>query len=250
MTNPKHVLVLPAFNEAAALPPLLKRVEQLRGQNPALSEMTVIVVNDGSYDETQRVAASVQGTRVISHPRNYGLAAALKTGLSAALEYVEGEGAIIVMDADDTHNPAAIPHMLDAIATGADVVIGSRFAPGGVEEGIPWHRRLLSRGAATLMRSTCNLAGVRDYTCGYRAYRSAAVQKILEHEWVFDSLGFSVTVGLLLVAAQAESRITEVPITVHYGRKPGESHMRTLPTILGTLRAARTYRSLRRSVTT
>lgn len=243
-----HVMVLPALNEAPALRLLLARVHRLKGTVPALADLHVIVVDDGSSDGTAAVAGTFPGTQVIRHPQNRGLASALKTGLSAAIGHVGPGCAVFVMDADDTHDPAAIPLMLEALEAGTDVVIGSRFAAGGRERGIPWHRKVFARGAAALMRITCGLAGVRDYTCGFRAYRPTVVRDVLSQDWVFDSRGFSVTVSLLLAAAKANSRIAEIPITVHYDRKPGKSAMRTIPTILGTFEAARTYRLQRRSV--
>lgn len=246
MTTP--VLVLPALNEALALLPLLHRIDGMRREVPALGNLQVIVVDDGSTDGTAQVAESFPGTQVIRHPQNMGLAAGLKTGLTAAVAATEPGSPICVMDADDTHDPAALPLMLQAIARGADVVIGSRFAPGGVERGIPWHRKVFSRGAALLMTVSCGLSGVQDYTCGYRAYTREMVKAALAQDWVFASSGFSVTVGLLLAAARAGGRIEEVGVTVFYDRKPSKSTMRTIPTILGTLSAARTYRLLKREV--
>lgn len=236
-------VVLPAYNEARALPALLERLSCLRASGLNAS---VIVVDDGSTDDTIGVvmnwAPRAGRVEVIRHAANSGLGAALRTGLLAAIEGLEDRDAVVVMDADDTHDPADIAEMIERLDD-ADVVIGSRFAEGGGTEGVPFHRQLLSEGSSALLRAVCPLPGVRDYTSGFRAYRAGVVKSALRsHIDVFDLPGFSVTAGLLLALGASGARINEVPVTIRYGRKAGRSKMPVWKTVRGILALVRAYR--------
>src|SRR5260221_4206398 len=119
-------LILPAFNEAEALPPLLEAVAATRLTLPGLS---VIIVDDGSQDKTAEVVRQFNQpwATLVQHPHNMGLAQGMRTGFAAALEVAPTEGLIASMDADNTHQPRELVLMLDKISAGFDVVIGSRF---------------------------------------------------------------------------------------------------------------------------
>ena len=141
------VVVLPAYNEAEALPPLLRRLRDVSAGHFG-SGLSVIVIDDGSSDGTadaaQRGAPPGLDVRVISHGDNRGLNEALRTGLLAALERVGEDDIVVTMDADDTHAPGLISRMTMLIEEGNDVVVASRYAPGGRVLGVPRGRRLLS----------------------------------------------------------------------------------------------------------
>jgi len=163
-------ILLPAYNEEKDLPPLLKRVKAaLAGQ-----EYQVLVVNDGSQDQTLSIArawAEQMPLTVLDHGVNKGLGQAMLTGLSHAVEVAGPDDLVVAMDADNTHDPALTLRMAQQIFAGKDVVIASRYAPGGEEIGLTPIRRLLSRGASFLLRLFFPIQGALDYTCGYRAYR-------------------------------------------------------------------------------
>lgn len=237
-------VVLPAYNEAGSLPGLLRRF--LKAREAGLDEITLIVVDDGSTDGTSGAVMNwtpgAGWVRVIRHAANRGLGAALGTGLSAAMEGLEDRDAVVVMDADDTHDPADIAGMIERLDD-ADVVIGSRFADGGGVEGVPVHRRLLSDLSSVLLRNLCPLPGVKDYTSGFRAYRAGALRAIVQSRLeVFGTPGFAVTAGLLLALGAAGARIGEVPVTVRYDRKKGPSKMHLWATVRGILTLVRQYR--------
>jgi dolichol-phosphate mannosyltransferase len=227
-------VVLPAYNEEAALTALLPRVQA--ALQPRSIGYEVIVVNDGSVDGTldvaQRLGATLPVT-IVDHGRNRGLGEAIKSGLLKAASLARPRDVIVSMDADNTHPPDLIPAMLDRIAQGYDLVVASRFAPGGRQVGLRPHRRLLSRGAGTLLKILFPVPGVRDYTCGYRAYSGVIVKRALDvyGPALVEEQGFSCFVEVLLKLRTLNLRATEVPLVLRYDMKEGASKMRILRTI-------------------
>jgi dolichol-phosphate mannosyltransferase len=220
-----HV-VLPAYNEAAALPSLLGRL----AAEARTEELTVWVVDDGSADDTAAVAeAGVPGldVRLVRHETNAGLGQALRTGLRAVLDVAGEEDVAVVMDADDTHDPALLRPLLDQIQAGADIAICSRFVPGGDDSTAPPLRRLLSRAAALLFRRVLRVDGVRDFTSGFRAYRVAMLERATVHwgERLVEERGFACMVELLLKLRHCDPVVAEVPLPLRYDRKPGASKL-------------------------
>jgi dolichol-phosphate mannosyltransferase len=174
---------------------------------------------------------------VISHGRNRGLNEALRTGLLAALEQVGDDDIVVTMDADDTHAPGLISRMTMLIEEGNDVVVASRYAPGGRVMGVPLTRRVLGRGASLLFRAVYPVRGVRDYTCGYRAYR-AGLLKAAFARWGGEFLGqpgFSCMVDILLKLSRLGAVVAEAPLILRYDRKPGKSKMDVRRTMVQTL---------------
>jgi dolichol-phosphate mannosyltransferase len=161
------------------------------------------------------------------------------TGLRGALAHSTHphQDVIICMDADDTHPPSAIPRMLSTLRRDdADIVIASRYRNGSRQVGVPIHRRMLSLGARYLFQLTMPLDGVRDYTCGYRAYRADLVQRGFDR-WGDELLtrdGFACTDQLLVRYASLGARIREVPFILRYDRKVGPSKMQLGKTVFET----------------
>ncbi len=231
-------LLLPAFNEARNLVPLLQRVTEVL--EAAGLSYGVIVVDDGSTDDTRAVVAAHAGSlpvQVVVHPQNRGLARAIETALETVLARAGPSDIVVTMDADNTHPPDLIPRMVEEIGRGADLVIASRYAPGGAEEGVPLLRRALSHGIGVLMRLRFGLRGVRDYSSGYRAYRAGLLQAAAQRygRRLIESPGFTVMAELLLKLQPFIPRVAEVPLHLRYDRKRGGSKMRLLQTIGGYL---------------
>jgi exopolysaccharide biosynthesis WecB/TagA/CpsF family protein len=231
-------VVLPAYNEESSLPPLLNAI------NDALQTSDipygVIVVDDGSQDATAHVAREASRNmpvELIAHEKNQGLAAAMRTGLCAALERCGPDDVIVTMDSDNTHPPALIPHMLELLEEDRDVVIASRFQPGARVVGVPPLRQLYSVAARWLFQMLFPIRGVRDYTCGYRAYRAAALMDAFS--WYGDSLisetGFSCMADLLLKLRRLPLAMGEVPLELRYDRRGSDSKMKVLRTIRQTM---------------
>jgi dolichol-phosphate mannosyltransferase len=142
------------------------------------------------------------------------------------------------MDADQTHNPDLVPRMVEMIRDGHDVVIASRYRRGSRVVGLSWHRRLGSRGAALLWRCALRLPGVKDYTCGFRAYRVAVLRRAFQDygDRFVDQQGFQCMPDILLKLRPYNLVFGEVPLILRYDLKRGLSKMRLLKTVLGTLR--------------
>jgi dolichol-phosphate mannosyltransferase len=212
-----HVLVvLPTFNEAATISEVLRRTRQ------ALPAAQMLVVDDGSPDGTADVAekagVGVGGVHVLRRERRRGLGDAYRSGFAWGLEH--RFDALVEMDSDLSHDPAALPGLIAALAD-CDLAIGSRYIPGGSVPHWTLHRRLLSWGgnryAAWALR-----VPVRDMTSGFRAYR-AAVLRLLDLDGVrADGYGFQIEMAYR--TAQLGGRIVEVPIRF-VDREHGSSKM-------------------------
>jgi len=231
-------IALPAYNEERSLPRLLERYVALdmalRGRGAGLR---VLVVDDGSRDGTAAAAAAFQvrlALEVVPHGVNRGLGAALRTGLLAALARAGEDDLIGTMDADDTHDPALFVPMWDRLeADRADVVIASRYAPGGQEIGLSPLRRVLSRGASLLLSITAPVRGARDYTCGFRLYRATLLRKAAQvwGERLIEEAGFTCMAELLLKLGRGGAKVSESPLVLRYDRKEGASKMKMTRTI-------------------
>ena len=228
-------IVLPAYNEEAALEKLIVGISV--AMQAAGLKYEIIVVNDGSNDRTLEIAKNC-GTalpvQVIDHVQNKGLGEALKSGLKRAAELCNSGDVIVTMDADNTHPPDLIPTMISNIEEGHDLVIASRFVTGAKEYGLSLHRKVLSRGASILMRTLFPTKNVKDYTCGYRAYRSAILQNAFASygETFICEKGFNAIVEILLKLRSHSLKACEVPLLLHYDRKEGASKMPIMKTIL------------------
>lgn len=110
---------------------------------------------------------------------NLGLGATIRDGLVAAAESAGDRDIIVTMDADDTHAPGLILRMVRMISEGHDVVIASRYRPGSRSVGVPFFRQALSYCGSWLFRIVFPIRGVKDFTCGYRAYRARVVRDAL-----------------------------------------------------------------------
>jgi dolichol-phosphate mannosyltransferase len=239
MTRRTVWVVLPAYNEEAALGQLLGRIDE------ALTEENlpyrIMVVDDGSTDGTADVARAASTSlpvMVERHAQNQGLGATIRDGILAVCRLAEDRDVLVTLDADNTHTPGLIARMVRMIREGHHVVIASRYRPGSRVRGVPFHRRLISRAASLLMMLLFPTRGVRDYTCGYRAYDVGLLNKIIKEsgEGFFDQDGFQVMVDILLkIRREPEVIFGEVPLILRYDQKQGESKMKIVRTARKTL---------------
>lgn len=206
-------MIIPTYNELDNLRPLVEEILALPtdGPHPSLGQICVINVDDnspdGTGDDADRLAATYPGQVVAMHrPVKLGLGGAHLAGFRRALQL--GAQYIITMDADFSHHPRYVPRILEKCGS-ADVVIGSRYVPGGGVSGWPWDRRVLSRTANLIARLSAGLH-VRDTTTGFRLYRREVLESIpLDH--VFSS-GYSFMVEMLFLVQERGWRVAEIPI--------------------------------------
>ena len=233
------IVVLPAFNEEASIAALIGSVNAaLTG---AAMEHEIVVVNDGSTDGTspilERFARIFPSLHLIEHEQNQGLGATIRDGLIAAAAMANDNDIIVTMDADETHPPALMLRLAALIGEGFDVAIASRYQPGARVVGLAPMRVFLSFAASTIFRAAFPIRGVRDYTCGYRAYRARALKCAFEAygRSLVEQDGFACMVDILLKMRNRGLVFGELPIVLRYDRKRGVSKMPVLKTIASTL---------------
>ena len=236
----KVIVVLPVFDEEMALPSLLGKIKDLAGE---LEERVVVAaVDDGSRDASPEIigkfAGEIEVIRV-THAENQGLRRTMYDGYVAAARMALDDDVIVTMDADDTQDPKYIQGMIRKLDEGSDVVIASRYQGGSVVRGVPARRRLCSLGANLLCRAFLRLKNVRDYACGFRAFRGALLKKCVERYGndllEIKGYGFICAVEVLLKAAACGAVFDEVPFELRYDRRGEGSKMRAGRTALGYL---------------
>ena len=199
------LVVVPTYNEAENLDPVLGRLRA------AVPEADVLVVDDGSPDGTgaiaERIAGADPAVHVLHRTAKAGLGAAYVAGFRWAL--AQGYDAVVEMDADGSHAPEELPRLLTALRD-ADLVIGSRWVPGGQIRNWPLSRLLLSRGASLYTRILLRYP-VKDSTAGYRTYRRAVLEELKLDE--VASTGYCFQIDLGWKTWRSGFRVREVPIT-------------------------------------
>ncbi|MGQ0645292.1 MAG: glycosyltransferase [Elusimicrobiota bacterium] len=227
-------VLLPCYNEEKSLPPLLGGIRRTL----AGSDHKVLIVDDGSADGTARVVeewSRQMPLEIIRHGENKGLGAAMETGFAALATRLNDHDMVVVMDADNTHDPSLIPAMVGKSTEGFSIVIASRFAGEGKEVGLAFHRKFLSRGAGAVLRLFFPVDGVSDYTCGYRLYTGMVLKEGLKNYGgrLVEERGFACMVEILIKLTRMLPRgaVAEVPLVLRYDLKEGESKMRVFRTI-------------------
>ncbi len=203
------LVVTPTYNERENLDALVGRLRA------AMGEVDLLVVDDGSPDGTAD-AAEALGVQVLRRAAKAGLASAYQAGFRLGLE--QGYERIVQMDADLSHDPADVPKLL---AADADLVLGSRYVPGGGTRNWPLGRRLLSRFGGAYSRLWLGLP-YRDLTGGFKAWRAEALDRALSTPLASDGYAFQVEMTWRVV--QAGLSVGEVPI-VFTERDQGVSKM-------------------------
>jgi dolichol-phosphate mannosyltransferase len=210
-------LILPTYNEASNLEAIVGAASEQLPQGHR-----ILVVDDSSPDGTGRIAdrlaAERVGVEVMHRPVKQGLGPAYCAGFEAALE--GGAGLIAQMDADFSHDPADLPRLI-AAAESADLVLGSRYVPGGAVEDWGLVRRAISRGGSAYARAALGV-GLHDLTGGFKVFRRAVLEAIDLPS--LASLGYAFQVETTYRALRRGFRVVEVPITFR-DRRVGKSKM-------------------------
>lgn len=239
-------IVLPAYNEEESLPPLLQKINE--AYNYYKWDASVLVVNDGSKDNTLAVARSFKADipiDVLDIQPNSGLANAINMGMRKAITGLKDTDIVVTLDADDSQNPFLIQRMAQQVAEGSDLVIASRYQPGARIKGLKRSRTFFSWAAGMLFRVMVGFEGIKDYTCGFRAYRVDMLKKTINYygDKFITQKGFGCMVEVLLKVASQSATMNEVPMILRYDLKQGESKMNVQKTMKQTLKLLMDYKT-------
>lgn len=213
----KILVVLPAYNEEG-------KIGRMISNMPSEWVHEVVVVNDGSTDNTERESRDA-GATLINHPRNMGVGAAIRAGIKHALE--KGYDIVVVMGGDDQDNISEIGRLLRPILFDEfDFVQGSRYMAGGMRVNIPLFRRF-STGLFSWIFKKLTRYPITDGTNGYRAFRTSIFKNEninLDQDWLNN---YELEPYLLYKTIKSGFRVTEAPVTKRYpeDRKVGYTKM-------------------------
>jgi dolichol-phosphate mannosyltransferase len=212
----KTLVVVPTYNEAATIRTVIDNVRALG--------LELLVVDDGSPDGTAEIvdqaATHDSGIHLVRRTSKAGLGSAYRAGFAWALER-DDHDVVCQMDADLSHDPNDLKHLVDAVREGADLAIGSRYVDGGETVGWPPARQRLSKGGNTYMRLVTGIP-VQDMTAGFRAWRSEVIEEL--GLLTTRSEGYSFQLETTALAWMNDKHPTEVPI-VFTERTEGDSKM-------------------------
>jgi dolichol-phosphate mannosyltransferase len=240
-------IFLPAFNEEESLRRLLPKFRDVRKHLPDY-EAVVFVVDDGSSDGTARIAREAAGdlpVEVLVHPVNRGLGETERDGFEFLAAHVADDDLVVRLDCDDTHEPEYIVSLVNKVNEGFDVVNTSRFQPGGYQKGVNWYRGGISRAANVFMKLMFGMEGIKDFSCGFRAYRGKLVKDAVR---VFGNsllqmrgFGFTSTLEIIVKLHLLGAKFSEVPFGLRYDQKASESKMVSSTTMIGYFVMAMLY---------
>jgi glycosyltransferase involved in cell wall biosynthesis len=197
------VVLIPAFNASRSLPELVARLRN------ALPEVSILVVDDGSTDDTAAAAEQLH-TTVVRYSVNKGKGSALQTGFEYVLQNISTEY-VLTLDADLQHVPEDAPRFFEALQqTDADVLVGWRKRVGTK---MPIHRRM-SNAVTSFMVGTRTSVMIRDSQCGYRLIKRKVIEQIM-----LETTGFEAETEFLMKAAKQKFAIEFVPIQTVYGNE-------------------------------
>ncbi|AXI80771.1 polyprenol monophosphomannose synthase [Peterkaempfera bronchialis] len=202
----KILVIIPTYNEAENVARITSRVRA------SVPEAHILVADDNSPDGTGKLAdelaAADDHIQVMHRRGKEGLGAAYLAGFRWGIE--QGYDVLVEMDADGSHQPEQLPRLLTALLGGADLVLGSRWVPGGSAVNWPKYREFISRGGSTYSRLMLGVP-LRDVTGGYRAFRKETLLGLGMDE--VASQGYCFQVDLAWRAVRAGFTVVEVPIT-------------------------------------
>ena len=249
------VVLLPAYNEEGNVERMLERWE---AESQCIEQhglvLRIVAVNDGSSDRTHDLCRILEekyeNFTLVEHEHNKGLGEAVKTGFRYVLEHCPDAAYACLMDCDNTQDPANIGRMLDRILQTedpADVVIASRYQEGSEVYGVAKHRLFTSGGARLVYETLLGVKNVRDYTCGYRLYSRKSLELLQKGfgDQMIEESGFTCMAEVLYKMNLCGVRFTEVPFTLHYDFKEGESKMKVLKTAVNSLKLTFRLRRLK-----
>lgn len=236
-------ILLPVYNEEENIGVLIDKI--CKGMGRSDEKFCIVAYNDGSSDDSLRLLEEKKADglpiTILGMAENRGLGYGLLTLLRYAAENTTDPEAdtAVVLDSDNSHNPEHIcTHMIHKIRDGFDLVIASRYLRDSRIVGVSRFRQWLSIGASLMMRVLFPITGVKDYTCGYRAYRVSVIQqgfRIFGNDLVTER-SFACMAELLIKLGKMGVLAVEIPLLLRYDCKAGASKMKICKTIIRTLK--------------
>ena len=237
----KTFYILPSYNEALNLDPLLNKFKNFyKTRN---TDVLIVIVNDGSTDNSIEIIkrfikknnTKKFKIKTINHKKNLGLGRALKTGFEYCFLKGNFNDTLVTMDTDNSHTVSTSYKMGEKIFSNKlDIVIASRYQFASKTKGLNESRKILSFGAAILYKIFFPIKNIKDYTSGFRAFRLGTIRKPWKaNKKFFSEKGFSASADVLLKLYNYRDKIRfgEVPINLRYDLKKGESKMKIFKTI-------------------
>ena len=211
-------VILPTYSEAENIAMLIEQIESLP------FSISILVIDDSSPDETAAIVKNLQrkypNILLCSRPRKSGLGTALTDGFRILLSLKSPPNLIVTMDADYSHTPTNLPKLLPPFKKRCGIVIGSRYCRGGLINGWPWKRRIISRIANILVKKLLNLKPY-DCTSGFRCYSTEFLKLATDS---LNSKTYEIQIETLRKAINWNFAIREIPISFT-DRKSGKSKL-------------------------
>jgi len=234
------VILLPAFNEEDSLPRLIPKLKSTLSNYG--EDYKIIGCNDGSTDATLELLKEYSNTlplEIINNKINRDLGESARDLFERASEITSKGDVIVRLDCDDTHEPEFIPNIIQSLRSGYDVVIASRFAPGGGQLGVSSYRAFISSSANICMKIFFPIDGLREYSSGFRGYKAEKIQEAINfygNNFIqLKGLGFTCTLEKLIKLKLIGAKFGEIPFVLRYDQKQSDSKMVSSITTLGYL---------------
>lgn len=239
-------ILLPAYNEEDSLPNLLPKIKEIFKEKNI--DFRLVIVNDGSTDGTAKIISEYSIALpiiTITHPINRGLGETERDGYEYIVSRCSDDDYIIRLEGDDTHHPSYMFELIQKLNEGFDVVNTSRFQRGGGQKGLNSYRTTLSYAANLFMKVIFNINGVKDHSCGYRAYKGKVLKDAIsifgDSFLQLRGLGFTSTLEIIVKLNLLGVKFTEVPFVLRYDLKQSSSKMVGSITTLGYFSMAIMY---------
>ena len=224
-------ILLPAYNEEKNLKKMFQKIEKIYKK----IHITIVLVDDCSTDNTIFLMKKKYSFKLIyiKHKRNRGLSITMETGFNKILKLGKEKDVVVTLDSDNTHPISIIPEIDKKIYKGNDVVIASRFVNTSKIKGVIFWRHFLSVGAKYLFRLFYSYKNLNDYTCNFRAYKFKLIKELLRNKKFFKNEDFNIAakIILFLTSKYKHLNLSEVPFTLNYDYKIGQSKMKLAKTI-------------------
>lgn len=232
-----NYILLPAFNEKKNLIKIFQKIDKICKK---IKNITVVLVDDCSTDNTTLLKNKKYKFKLIyiKHKKNMGLSITMETGFKLILKKNKDKDILVTLDSDNTHPISIIPGMIKKIQNGNDIVVASRFIKSSKVKGLTVWRHFLSTGAKYLFKLKYPYKNLNDYTCNFRAYKVYLIKEVLKNKNFFKNEDFNIAAKILLflINKYNKLRLFEVPFTLSYNYKIGQSKMNLTKTILLTLK--------------